>query len=756
MAKCMPKDSGGDAATKQRKENNYRAKKCSKSTDTKGGHSLENLDASLPAHVVTESQIPTSDCKPPHDVQEPGTKPLPAPLDASIPFKTQFGIVTTVQSWLEQAIFEFFRKWLPKVLEAKDIDVAEKVELTDWADTIGREIKALPKAATDRIPGTSLMQELRATYQLRNAALKRQQLSSIRLLELLGAASNLVTIMKDEKKIALVGALIEEIQAGSRVLETQLEATKQAIMHDSEVIEGVKKRLSVLLVNANKVANDRCERNRKGVGITLDLFLENTRRGSTSGGQMAIFEDELLQLPESQETLLPEDFQSQYTSLFQTGSMQASGSVKLPAKDREKDDEEGGEEGGEEDNNEDGKEAVAISSSSLSHAVTGKGQAQDTSSTNGSSTGTSSALVVPVPAEDGWAKFKDSPKAINSLTKNLTSKSNSSASPVQITSNNRTFAFLASQSKSTNPKKDRFRDTLDLVSDADFTFKTDPLKSTANAASALSTDKSTDLEPTPVVTSPLESLFRSSNSSVSALSSTQPPSGGQENEQELKSKSFGPTAANTTADSNDPSPARNSSPVNPTEKDKSIKGHREQGSRGGSLNFADFTSTVQIKPATGATTSSRVEQSTIPSAASSQLPSDTTQSSTKSSIPSRSCTSLPQAPSPFSRLGTSPVKPVNAPLTKTFKIAKPVIGQITRCFGTAESLPFNPLYMSELEGQMGGGIANHMLSTQSITFMMGHRNFSFEVCHIAKQASPLFSCVVVRADTIQGVTISRL
>ena len=354
----MPKDLNGDSATKKRKENNYRAKKQSKSTDAKESHALENLDVGLPTNTVTESQNPSHDCTPPCDVQQPGTKSLPTPLDASIPFKTQFGIVTAVQGWLEEAIFEFFRKWLPEVLEAKDIDVAEKVELTDWADTIGKDIKALPRAATDRIPGTNLMQELRATYQLRNAALKRQQLSSIRLLELLGAASNLVTIMKDEKKVALIEALVGEIQAGSRVLEIGLEATKKAIIHDSDIIESMKNTLDEQLIKASKAAGARCERNRKGVGITLDLFLDNTRKGSTSGGQMAILEDELMRLQESQETFLPQDFQSRYASLFQTGSLQISRSVKPSAEDLENGGMNGGEEVGNEGAREDGKRVV--------------------------------------------------------------------------------------------------------------------------------------------------------------------------------------------------------------------------------------------------------------------------------------------------------------------------------------------------------------------------------------------------------------
>ena len=720
----MPKDLGGDAATKKRKENNYRAKKRSMSTDTKAPHSLENLDVGLPKHPVTESHEPTSDCTPPCDVQKPEIKQLPTPLDASIPFRTQFRILTAVQGWLEEAIFEFFQKWLPEALEAKDIDVAEKVELTDWADTIGKEMKALPKAATGRIPGTSLMQELRATYQLRNAALKRQQLSSNRLLELLGAASNLVTIMKDDTKSTLIVTLIGEIQTGSRIVESRLEVAKEALVNDSEIIEGMKNTLTEILVKANKNAYTRCERNRTGVGITLDLFLDNTRKGSTSGGQMAIFEDELLRLQESQDTFLPQDLQLQDSNLSQAGSMQIVRSAKLSGKNREEGGVESGEQDGEECDKEDGKEDVMISSNSLRHAADGKAGVHDAFRADGSSAGTSSALKVPIYAEDSQGNSKDYPKAIHPLSKNLRSKSNNSASPMQPGSNRR-FPFMASHSISKNPDKNQPSAMLDLVGDVEFTFKADPRKYPANAVADLSTKRSTEKEPMSTMTLPLQPLSRSTNT-ASALSSTQSLFG-RENEQTPKSTSSEPTAANITTKSIDPSQALGSSPINRFEEAGSKKGDREQGSS----SLPSLFVTTQSNRASGATTSSKEEQATVSPAVTSQPQRGTNQPSTKSNIsPHPSSTLPPQAPSFSSRPGTTPPQPLSAPPTKAFKFARPTISQITRCFGTAESLPFNPLYLSERETQTGGKIVDLMLCTQSITFMMGHCNYSFEVCHI--------------------------
>ncbi|KAL8792895.1 MAG: hypothetical protein Q9195_004537 [Heterodermia aff. obscurata] len=703
----MPKDFVGDDATKQRKENNYRAKKHSKSTDAKEPHGPETLAVGLPIHPVTETQKPTHDCTPPCDIQQLRSKPLPTPLDASIPFKTQFRIVTAVQGWLEEAIFEFFRKWLPEVLEAKGIDVAEKVELTDWAETIGKEMRALPKAATDRIPGTSLMQELRASYQLRNAALKRQQLSLIRLLELLGAASNLVTIIKDEIKIALIGALIGEIQAGSRLLETRLEAAKKAIMHDSDIIKSMETRLSEQLSKVNKAACARCERNRQGVGITLDLFLDNTRKGSTSGGQMAILEDELQQLQESQDTFLPQNFPVQYAKLSPTSSMEIGGPAK-PAEDSEKGGIQCGEEGGKEDGKEGGRNDVAILSNSLDHALDGKAEIQSPSGAAGSSTGTSSALAVPGHAEDGQGNSRDYPKAKIPFGENLTTKFNSSASPVQ-SGSNKGSPFKGSRPKPGNADKNQTVNMLDTVDDAEFTFKKGPAKHFYKKS---------------------PSLWGLQRSMDAFLSSKQ--LFGQANEQVPKSAPSEPTVPNTTASSANTIPPPGTRPINPLKKAAPINEERKQGS---SL-FSSYSVTAQSEATSGATTSPKEKQAAVSPPATSQPQPVTVQPSTKlNNFPRTSSTPLLQAPSPSPPLGTFPLNPPTAPPTapptNQFKFTRPIISQITTCFGTAESLPFNTLYLSEKETQTDGRIEDWMLSTQSITFMMGHRNYSFEELRLA-------------------------
>ena len=280
MTKYMSKQQIDDAGSRKRKEDNYLAKKRSKSISAEPKrreikdvkHPTEATQTlAIPAQTAPEVPNPDSDRGELESVSQ----------EANIPFKTQLRIVTTVQFWLEEALFEFFQKWLPKILAAKGIDMAEKVELTEWTNVMGKDIKSLPKASTQRISGTSLTQELTATYQLRNVALKRQQLSPARLLEILSAASNLVTIIKDDKKIALLEGLTSEIKGGSQLIHQKQGEVKSSLVRDLDALEGGIKELTEMKRKCIQAAKAACEENHKDWGVALDLILDGDARNST-------------------------------------------------------------------------------------------------------------------------------------------------------------------------------------------------------------------------------------------------------------------------------------------------------------------------------------------------------------------------------------------------------------------------------------------------------------------------------------------
>lgn len=276
MPKYMSKDFISDPAVRKRKDDNYRAKKRSKSIEAQPGR-RENIDGDLAAQTskaLTISENPVATSATSSGAQDSVTKPRDVSSNTCIPFKTQLRILTTVQGWLEEACFDFTQKWLPNVLAAKDIDLPEKAELTEWTNIISKELKALPKTATQWVQGTSLRQELTATHQLRNAAIRRQQLSSARLLELLDAAINVVIIMKDKKKVALIEDLIGVLQGSIGLLGSQLHALGEKLSRFSAYVEAQRNKLADLETNAleeNKLGREQlCT----AAGLTIDYFLD--------------------------------------------------------------------------------------------------------------------------------------------------------------------------------------------------------------------------------------------------------------------------------------------------------------------------------------------------------------------------------------------------------------------------------------------------------------------------------------------------
>lgn len=214
MAKHMSKGQITDPAAMKRKIDNYNRKKGSKNTGSAGRH--EANDGGLAAETSKGFEVSkqTALKSTPHpekgDAQELCEwTSYPTP---NIPFKTQRQVLVTVQGMLEEACFDFAHQWVPTILSHKGIKEAEQVELTEWSGILGKEVRSLRKNATQRIPGTSLTQELTATHQLRDAAVHRKQLSMARMLELIGPVRNVVTIMKDDKKIAIIEQLSDMIE----------------------------------------------------------------------------------------------------------------------------------------------------------------------------------------------------------------------------------------------------------------------------------------------------------------------------------------------------------------------------------------------------------------------------------------------------------------------------------------------------------------------------------------------------------------
>lgn len=268
MTKYMSKGQISDPATMKRRNDNYLKKKRNASKN-------EDDDGSLSAQANKILEIsPHADHTGTPDT--PSTA-LPTP---NMPFKTQRQVLTTVQELLEESCFDFAQQWLPDVLKDKNIKEAEQAELTEWSNIMGKEVKTLPKHATQRIAGTSLTQELTATHQLRNAAVYRENVSVARMLELLEAARNLVTIMKDEKRIGVIEELIGMIEQNASHLKDYHASIQAQLSVDLAVIETKRKTLDRLTEERIEEARRKNEDNCTAFGTTLETFLDDSKYGA--------------------------------------------------------------------------------------------------------------------------------------------------------------------------------------------------------------------------------------------------------------------------------------------------------------------------------------------------------------------------------------------------------------------------------------------------------------------------------------------
>ena len=202
---------------------------------------------------------------------------LPTP---NMPFKNQRQVLTTVQELLEESCFDFARQWLLDVLKHQDIKEAEQVELTEWSNIMAKEGKKLPKHAIQRIAGTSLTQELTATHQLRNAAVHREKVSVARMQEMLRAALNLVTIMKDDKRMAIIDQLIKMIEQNVNCLEEYQTSILDQLLVDLDDIEAKRKTLDEQKEERIEEARRKNEDNCTAFGTTLDSFLYDIKYGA--------------------------------------------------------------------------------------------------------------------------------------------------------------------------------------------------------------------------------------------------------------------------------------------------------------------------------------------------------------------------------------------------------------------------------------------------------------------------------------------
>jgi hypothetical protein len=121
------------------------------------------------------------------------------PRPSAFPYNVQHYILSLSQQILEEACFQFMKRWLPSLLEKRGWACAAAVELTSWVRVIKKHLDILPSGCMNTEQQKCFKETLPCIIRLRHTAVHRLHLTSVQLLEQVHSAYILAEVLQDKK-----------------------------------------------------------------------------------------------------------------------------------------------------------------------------------------------------------------------------------------------------------------------------------------------------------------------------------------------------------------------------------------------------------------------------------------------------------------------------------------------------------------------------------------------------------------------------
>ena len=168
----------------------------------------------------------------------------PSLFPAYLSYPSQHKLLNTVQHLLEDCCYEWATQWTPHLLREQRWSCSEAVELSVWSTVLPRLFGSISNAATICESGEALAEALKATHQLRHAAVHRLPTSVKGIERMLQNALDLATALQDQECMAKLDSIfmdfqetMQNMELHKNDLESQLDAELRDIQDQRQTLD---------------------------------------------------------------------------------------------------------------------------------------------------------------------------------------------------------------------------------------------------------------------------------------------------------------------------------------------------------------------------------------------------------------------------------------------------------------------------------------------------------------------------------------
>jgi len=231
-------------------------------------------------------------------IQVPSLYPL------YFPYKAQHQLLSRTQRLLEECCYAFTEQWLPDVLEQRQWDCPEAIELNTWTYVVSKRLKKLPSHCFGDLgsePSMSLSKVLISINDLRHAAVHRVRTTAKGISEMIRSATRFACALGGsawEKQLAElqqeIDGKIRAMELNKNFLETKLEREMQDVARQRKELDEKEKNALTTMLREDK---DHCA----SIGDLLSRSAERIFAGGMDDGLKLTEADQELSLETAEE-----------------------------------------------------------------------------------------------------------------------------------------------------------------------------------------------------------------------------------------------------------------------------------------------------------------------------------------------------------------------------------------------------------------------------------------------------------------------